>query len=194
MNAGIAPGMTNLLVADLLARHPEADEVELVFTVSVKGSGGPAGGHPDWLTATMRHRTTVVRLPEPFGRQDGQHLPVHDRAPYAACPANRQRGRAHRPPPAFRLHHHPGPRGDRRADPALGRGPAARHPAGREPARPELGVIGVCNHRQHALDVLVRQEAIHPHITAGRSWRCAAGARISGRCNPGCTSGGRPPG
>ncbi len=54
---------------DLLARHPEADEVELVFTISVKGSVGPAGGHPDWLTATKRHRTTVVRLPEPFGRR-----------------------------------------------------------------------------------------------------------------------------
>ncbi len=58
---------TNLLAAGLLARHPEADEVELVFTISVKGSAGPAGGHPDWLTATKRHRTTVVRLPEPFG-------------------------------------------------------------------------------------------------------------------------------
>ncbi|HEY1820572.1 MAG TPA: hypothetical protein VGG83_11655 [Trebonia sp.] len=69
MNAGIAPGLTNLLAADLLARHPEADEVELVFTVSLKGSHGPAGAHPDWLTATKRHRTTVVRLPEPYGRR-----------------------------------------------------------------------------------------------------------------------------
>ena len=69
MNAGIAPGLTNLLAADLLARHPQADEVELVFTISVKGSTGPAGPHPEWLTATKRHRTTVVRLPEPFGRR-----------------------------------------------------------------------------------------------------------------------------
>jgi NAD(P)-dependent dehydrogenase (short-subunit alcohol dehydrogenase family) len=69
MNAGIAPGLTNLLAADLLARHPEADEVEMVFTISVKGSTGPSGAHPDWLTAARRHRTTVVRLPEPFGRR-----------------------------------------------------------------------------------------------------------------------------
>jgi hypothetical protein len=69
MNAGIAPGLTNLLAADLLARHPEADEVEMVFTISVKGSTGPAGAHPDWLTAARRHRTTIVRLPEPFGRR-----------------------------------------------------------------------------------------------------------------------------
>lgn len=71
MNAGIAPGLTNLLAAGLLARYPEADEVELVFTVSLKGSHGPAsaeGGY-DWLASVKRHRTTVVRLPEPFGRR-----------------------------------------------------------------------------------------------------------------------------
>ena len=69
MNAGIAPGLTNVLAAGLLARHPEADEVELVFTISMKGSTGPAGPHPDWITAARRHRTTVVRLSEPFGRR-----------------------------------------------------------------------------------------------------------------------------
>ena len=71
MNAGIAPGLTNLLAADLLGRHPEADEVEMVFTVSVKGSHGPVSGTiaHDWMTAAKRHRTTVVRLPEPFGRR-----------------------------------------------------------------------------------------------------------------------------
>jgi hypothetical protein len=69
MNAGIAPGLTNLLAAGLLARHPEADEVEMVFTTSAKGSHGPASGGiaHDWITAAKRHRTTVVRLPEPFG-------------------------------------------------------------------------------------------------------------------------------
>jgi hypothetical protein len=71
MNAGIAPGLTNLLAAGLLDRHPEADEVELVFTVSLKGSHGPASGDIglEWLTAAKRHRTTVVRLPEPYGRR-----------------------------------------------------------------------------------------------------------------------------
>ncbi|MGD0699693.1 MAG: hypothetical protein ABSA02_07415 [Trebonia sp.] len=71
MNAGIAPGLTNLLAAELIARHPEADEVELAFTVSAKASAGPAGGDigHGWLTAAKRHRTTVVRLPEPFGRR-----------------------------------------------------------------------------------------------------------------------------
>jgi hypothetical protein len=71
MNAGIAPGLTNLIAARLLAGHPDADEVELVFTVSLKGSHGPGGGDigQDWLSAVKRHRTTVVRLPEPYGRR-----------------------------------------------------------------------------------------------------------------------------
>ncbi len=71
MNAGIAPGLTNLLAADLLAHHPEADEVELVFTVSAKSAVGPAGSrfaHPA-LTRESTHQTTVVPLPEPFGRR-----------------------------------------------------------------------------------------------------------------------------
>ena len=71
MNAGIAPGLTNLLAADLLARHPEADEVELVFTVSAKSAVGPAGSRfaHRALTREARHQTTVVPLPEPFGRR-----------------------------------------------------------------------------------------------------------------------------
>ncbi len=71
MNAGIAPGLTNLLAADLLADHPEADEVELVFTVSAKCAVGPAGSRfaHRALTRETRHQTTVVALPEPFGRR-----------------------------------------------------------------------------------------------------------------------------
>ena len=71
MNAGIAPGLTNLLAADLLADHPEADEVELVFTVSAKSAVGPAGSRfaHRALTRETRHQTTVVALPEPFGRR-----------------------------------------------------------------------------------------------------------------------------
>jgi NAD(P)-dependent dehydrogenase (short-subunit alcohol dehydrogenase family) len=69
MNAGIAPGVTNLIAADLLAVHPEADEVELAFTVSTKSTSGRAGGdfaHRN-VTTVPRHRTAVIPLPEPFG-------------------------------------------------------------------------------------------------------------------------------
>ncbi len=71
MNAGVAPGLTNLIAAELLAEHSDADEVELVFTVSTRGSIGPAGGgfaHRG-LTRTGRHHTAVFPLPEPYGRR-----------------------------------------------------------------------------------------------------------------------------
>lgn len=71
MNAGIAPGVTNLIAADLLAAHPEADEVELAFTVSTRSTSGRAGGdfgHRN-LTTVGRHRTKVIPLPQPFGRR-----------------------------------------------------------------------------------------------------------------------------
>ena len=71
MNSGIAPGVTNLIAADLLAAHPEADEVELAFTVSTRSTSGRAGGdfgHRN-LTTVGRHRTKVIPLPQPFGRR-----------------------------------------------------------------------------------------------------------------------------
>ena len=43
MGAGIAPGLTNLVAANLLAANPEADEIEFAFTVSFKSTSGPAG-------------------------------------------------------------------------------------------------------------------------------------------------------
>jgi hypothetical protein len=69
MNAGIAPGVTNLVAADLLAAHPDADELELVFTVSSKGTNGRAGGDfaHRGMTGDARHRTKTVPLPDPFG-------------------------------------------------------------------------------------------------------------------------------
>ncbi len=71
MNAGIAPGLTNLVAADLTNRYPDADEIEIVFTVSTKSTNGPAGGafaHRN-LTGLAHHRTRVVPLPAPYGRR-----------------------------------------------------------------------------------------------------------------------------
>lgn len=69
MNAGIAPGVTNLVAAALLEEHPEADEVELVFTVTTKGSGGSAAADfaHRGLTGLAHHRVATVRLAPPFG-------------------------------------------------------------------------------------------------------------------------------
>lgn len=69
MNAGLAPGATNLLAADLLVAHPAADEVEMVFTHSAVAGGGPASAAflRRGLSGVDRHRTAVIALPGPFG-------------------------------------------------------------------------------------------------------------------------------
>ena len=69
MNAGIAPGVTNLVAAAMLEEYPDADEVELVFTVTTKGSGGKAAADfaHRGLTGLRRHRVATVRLAPPFG-------------------------------------------------------------------------------------------------------------------------------
>jgi hypothetical protein len=71
MNAGLAPGVTTLAAADLLRRHPEAEELEMVFTLSAAAPRGPANVefvHRGLMTVA-RHRTVLVSLPEPFGER-----------------------------------------------------------------------------------------------------------------------------
>jgi hypothetical protein len=71
LNAGIAPGVTNLVAADLLREHPSADEVEIALTFAAGGVNGRAGrefAHRG-LAATRRHRTATIPLPEPFGER-----------------------------------------------------------------------------------------------------------------------------
>ena len=72
LNAGLVPGVSNLVAADLLRAHPEADELELVLTISTLSTHGQAGiafvDHG--LGVLSRHRTAVVPLPEPFGESD----------------------------------------------------------------------------------------------------------------------------
>ena len=72
LNAGFVPGVSNLVAADLLRAHPEADELELVLTISVFSTRGPAGAAfvDHGLRVLARHRTAVVPLPEPFGESD----------------------------------------------------------------------------------------------------------------------------
>ena len=50
MNAGLAPGVTTLVAADLLHRHPDARELEIVFTLSQHDSprAGERRLHPSW--------------------------------------------------------------------------------------------------------------------------------------------------
>jgi hypothetical protein len=69
MNAGLAPGVTTIVAADLLGLHPAATELEIVFTLSLTVPRGPASANflHRGLTALARHRTTLVPLPGPFG-------------------------------------------------------------------------------------------------------------------------------
>ena len=71
MNAGLAPGVTTIVAADLLRLHPAASELEIVFTLSLLVSRGPASADfvHRGLTAVPRHRTALVRLPSPFGER-----------------------------------------------------------------------------------------------------------------------------
>lgn len=69
MHAGIAPGVTNLLAAQLLQDNPGADEVEFVFTATTKGTGGAASADfaHRGFTGRSHHPVKQVTLPEPFG-------------------------------------------------------------------------------------------------------------------------------
>ena len=71
MNAGLAPGITTIVAADLLRLHPDATELEIVYTLSLATRRGPAS--VDFihrgLTTIPRHRAAVVPLPGPFGQR-----------------------------------------------------------------------------------------------------------------------------
>lgn len=71
MNAGLAPGVTAIVAADLLRLHPAATELEIVYTVSFRTPRGPASAEfiHRGLRAVAHHRTAVVPLPRPFGER-----------------------------------------------------------------------------------------------------------------------------
>jgi hypothetical protein len=71
MNAGLAPGVTTIVAADLLRLHPDAGELEIVYTLSFTTPRGPASADfiHRGLTTVPRHRTAVVPLPKPFGER-----------------------------------------------------------------------------------------------------------------------------
>jgi hypothetical protein len=71
MNAGLAPGVTTIVAGDLLRRHPEAEELELVFTLSSTAPRGPASTEfiLRGLTTVTHHRSRSVPLPQPFGER-----------------------------------------------------------------------------------------------------------------------------
>src|SRR5215208_5673711 len=69
LNAGRTPGVSNLVVAELLATHPDADAIEIVFSFTAGGASGRAGGESvhRHLTFARRHATAVIPFPAPVG-------------------------------------------------------------------------------------------------------------------------------
>jgi hypothetical protein len=71
IDAGLNPGLTTLVLADLLARHPDADAIEFGYTnrLSPRTSGGRAGFSFFFAQlATERRRPTAeIPFPAPFG-------------------------------------------------------------------------------------------------------------------------------
>ena len=69
-DAGLAPGVSSLVFEELLAAHPEADEVEAASTFSMvepTGRGTAVEAYPALRSAERRPAVTV-EFPEPFGR------------------------------------------------------------------------------------------------------------------------------
>ena len=69
IHAGVAPGVTGLIAADLLRLHPDADEVELAFTISAGGTSGRSGAGfiHRYLSTAAHHRTFQAELGAQWG-------------------------------------------------------------------------------------------------------------------------------
>ncbi|MFC9894525.1 hypothetical protein ACFVMC_12595 [Nocardia sp. NPDC127579] len=79
LNAGLAPGVSNLVLADLLARHPESDTIEFVMCLPASGMSGRAGvgcvhenlttigRHGVYTKRSPRHHAIRLNLPDPVG-------------------------------------------------------------------------------------------------------------------------------
>ena len=70
LNAGLVPGIANLAAAELLAKHPQADRLEVAFTILNEGTAGRGGGEVAHAALASRpsHPVIELPLPEPFGR------------------------------------------------------------------------------------------------------------------------------
>jgi hypothetical protein len=69
IHAGMVPGVTSLVAADLLRAHREADELELAFAISAGGTSGKGGAGliHRYLTDRRHHRTFRADLGQPIG-------------------------------------------------------------------------------------------------------------------------------
>jgi hypothetical protein len=92
LNAGLVPGVANLLAAQLLGQHPQAECLEIAFTVLSSGSAGRAGG--EWvhrgLTAKRHHHVVKLPMPEPLGELACIQVTEQDDGGYGAVAGSRR--------------------------------------------------------------------------------------------------------
>jgi hypothetical protein len=81
IHAGLVPGVASLVAADLLRRHPEADELELAFTLSASGTSGKGGAGliHRYLTGARHHGTFRAELGPPLGPRTCLEIGPEDR-------------------------------------------------------------------------------------------------------------------
>jgi len=93
LHAGLTPGVNSLSAGDLLATHPEADEVRLVMTFSVNESGGPqaVGDFAHALaTRRSRHPTADFDLCGSYGRRRCPQVGGAETGVLGSAPADRR--------------------------------------------------------------------------------------------------------
>jgi NAD(P)-dependent dehydrogenase (short-subunit alcohol dehydrogenase family) len=96
-HAGLTPGVTTLMAADLLEQHPQADTIELVVTLSLAQSSGRQGVGDFALplfTRRGRHRVRRLPLPDPYGERACVELATEADGMFGSV-ADGRRGRFH---------------------------------------------------------------------------------------------------
>lgn len=81
IHAGLIPGVTSLVAAELLRAHPDADEVEIAFGISARATSGKAGSgliHAE-LTVTPTRPTFRAALGPPLGTRTCFEIAEDDR-------------------------------------------------------------------------------------------------------------------
>ncbi len=92
LNGGLVPGVANLVAAALLDTQPEADTIEVAFTVMRDATVGRGGGKfvHSGLASQRRHQVINLSLPEPFGELPFIEIHENEDCGFAGVAAGRQ--------------------------------------------------------------------------------------------------------
>jgi len=89
MHGGLTPGLTSLVARDVFEAHPEADMLEMVWTLTgqgYSGAGGRSWAH-SYLAARPHSPVFTVPLPEPYGVRKAMQVGEDDRGWLVDLPA-----------------------------------------------------------------------------------------------------------